>query len=62
MKNNKLTLYQRYLARRVFFQFASLQQLDSRSDSAMSNADIDAYSKHLQELKANMEVRFQDVF
>ena len=27
-----------------------------------NNADIDAYSKHLQELKEDMEVRFHDVF
>ena len=60
--NNKLTLYQRTLARRDFFQFASLQQLDLRRGSAINNADINAYSKYLQELKADMEVRFQDVF
>ena len=61
--NNKLTLYQRNLARRAkFFQFASLQQLDPRSGCTIINADIDAYSKHLQELKADMEVRFQKVF
>ena len=60
--NNKLTLYQRNLARQDFFQFASLQQLDSRSGSATNNSDIDTYSKHLQELKADMEVRFQNVF
>ena len=47
--NNKLTLYQRNLARRDFFQFASLQQLNSRSGSAVSNPDIGAYGKHLQE-------------
>ena len=39
-----------------------MQQLDSRSGSAIDNADIDAYSKHLQELKADMEMQFQDVF
>ena len=54
--NNKLTQYQRNLSRRDFFQLASLQQLDSRSGSAINNADIDAYSKHLQEVKADMEV------
>ena len=60
--NNKLTLYQWNLARRDYFQFASLQQLDLGCCSAINNAEIDAYSKHLQELKADMEVRFQDVF
>ena len=39
-----------------------MQQLDSCSGSVISNADTDAYSKHLQELKADMEVRFLDVF
>ena len=39
-----------------------MQLLDSCSGSAINNADIDAYSKHLQELKADMEVQFQDVF
>ena len=34
--NNKLTLYQRNLARRDLFQFASLQQLDSRNGNAIS--------------------------
>ena len=36
--------------------------MQQRSGSATNNADKDAYSKHLQELKADMEVRFQDVF
>ena len=41
--NNKLTLYQRNLGRRDFFSsdFFQLQQLDSRSGSAVNNADID---------------------
>ena len=56
--NNKLTLYQRNLAGRGFFQCASLKQLDSCSGSATNNADIDAYSKHHQKLKADMQVRF----
>ena len=60
--NNRLTLYQRNLVRRHFFQFASLQQLDSRSGCAIIKADIHAYSKDLLELMADMEVRFQDVF
>ena len=60
--DKKLTLYQRNLSTRDFFLFASSQQLDSRSGSAIKNADIDAYCKHLQELKADMKVRFQNVF
>ena len=56
--NNKLTLYQRNLAARDFFSSLG----NSRSGSAISNADIDAYSKHLQEFKPDMEVRFQNVF
>jgi len=59
---NKLVIYQRNLARRDFLQFSSLQQLDTHSDCVISNADIDAHSKHLLELQADMEVRFQDVF
>ena len=60
--NNKLTRYQRNLTRRDFFQFASLQQLNSHSGSAKNNADLDAYSKHLQLLKVDMKVRFQNAF
>ena len=42
---NKLVLYQRNLARREFFQFSSLQQLDT-SDKGIFDVDVEAYSKH----------------
>ena len=59
---NKLALYQRNLARREFFQFSSLQQLDT-SDKGISDVDdVEAYSKHIKQLHEDMEVRFLDVF
>ena len=58
---NKLGLYQRNLARREFFQFSSLQQLDT-SDKGISDADVETYSKHIKQLLEDMEVRFLDVF
>ena len=58
---NRLVLYQRNLARREFLQFSSLQQLDT-SDKGISDVDVETYSKHIQELHEDMEVRFQDVF
>ena len=57
---NKLLLYGQNLARREFFQFSSLQQLDS-GDKGISNVDVETYSNHLQKLHEDMEVRFQDV-
>ena len=58
---NKLVLYQRSLARREFFQFSSLQQLDS-SDKSIFDVDVETYSKHIKQLHEDMEVRFLDVF
>ena len=58
---NRLVLYQQNLARREFFQFSSLQQLDT-SDKGSSDVDVEMYSKHIKELHEDMEVRFLDVF
>ena len=49
------------LARREFFQFSSLQHLDT-SNTGISNVDVETYSKHIQELHEDMKVRFKDVF
>ena len=57
---NKLLLFGRNLARREFFQFSTLQQLDT-GDKGISNVDVETYSKHIQELHEDMEVRFRDV-
>ena len=58
---NKLVLYQRNLARREFFQFSSLQQLDT-SDKGIFDVDVETYSRHIKQLHEDMEVRFLDVF
>ena len=58
---NKLVLYQRNLARRKFFQFFSLQQLDT-SDKGIFDVDVETYSKRIKLLHEDMEVRFLDVF
>ena len=43
---NRLVLCQRNLARHKFFQFSSLQQLDT-SDKGISDVDVETYSKHI---------------
>ena len=58
---NKFVLYLRNLARREFFQFSGLQQLDT-SDKGISYVDVETYSKHILKLPEDMEVRFQDAF
>ena len=63
--DNKLVVYQINLVRQEFFQFSSLPQLDANDRDIvviLSNADVDTYSKHLQELHKDIEVRLQDVF
>ena len=52
---------QQNLARREFFQFSSLQHLES-SNTGISNVDVETYNKHIQELHEDMKVRVQDVF
>ena len=52
-------LCQKNLTRRKFFQFSSLQQLDT-GNNGISDVDGETYSKHIQELHENMKVRFQN--
>ena len=59
--DNKFVLHERNLAKRKFFLFSSLQQLDT-NNRGISNLDFDTYSKHLQEFHKDMQVRFQNVF
>ena len=55
-------LCQRNLARREFFEFSSLQQLDT-SDKGISNVVVETYGKRIKQLHEDTEeVRFLNVF
>ena len=54
-------LNQQNLARREYFQYSSLQHLDTRN-TGISKVDVETHINHIQELHEDMKVRFQDVF
>ena len=58
---NKLALNQQNSARREFFQFSSLPQLDTSNNG---NVDVETYVQQakIQEMHEDMQVQFQDVF
>ena len=59
---NKLVLCQRNLARREFFEFSSLQQLDT-SDKGISDVDVETYGKRIKQLHEDTEeIRFLKIY